>query len=86
MTGRWFQPYEVAELLGVDVGEVRALIAARKLRLELVHTDHYAISEQDVNAVLAERARRPVPRDPDNPAEAEMTPADEDDYDRERRT
>lgn len=62
MTGRWFQPYEVAELLGVDVGEVRALIAVRKLRLELVNGDHFAIPEQDVNAVLAERARRPSVR------------------------
>lgn len=88
MTGRWFQRADAAKQLGVDLAEVDRLLTKGGLRWLKVEGDHYAIPEADVAKVLAERAaaRPVVPRDPDNPAEAEMTPADEDDYDRERRT
>jgi excisionase family DNA binding protein len=88
MTGRWLQPSKAAERLGITRAEVDRLIDDGVLRLLRVAGDHLAIPEADVVKVLAERAaaRPVVPRDPDNPAEAAMTLADEDDYDRERRT
>jgi excisionase family DNA binding protein len=84
MTGRWLQPAKAAERLGISRAEVDRLIAGGVLHLLRVAGDHYAIPEQDIDAVLAERAKRPVPRDPDNPAEQQMTPSDDYDYERER--
>ena len=82
MTGRWIPRSKAAKRLGISLAELDALVDTKALHQEFVGGDHDAISEESVARVEAERARRPVPRDPDNPAERLMTAADEDEFQR----
>ncbi|MFD1546918.1 hypothetical protein [Nonomuraea guangzhouensis] len=79
----------------VSMDDVIALGHLDRLKVRYEH-EHYSVLEQSVTAYcvselaahggddLAENAQPLIPRDPANPAEAEMSPADNYDYDRER--
>lgn len=90
MTGRWLTVSQTITRIYNATG--RLLTAEDVLRLALrsgpdglvvaESHEHTRVLEQSVLDYIAERARRPVPRDPANPAESLMTAADEDEFQR----
>jgi hypothetical protein len=81
VTGDWLTVTDAAVLLRRTEREVRQLIIAEALYAEL-DTFDYRVSR----ASAEEYARRLTPRDPDNPAERQMTTSDDIDYFREQNT
>lgn len=90
MTGRWLTVSQTVTRIFNATG--RLLTAEDVLRLALrggpgglvvaESHEHTRVLEQSVLDYIAAHACRPVPRDPDNPAERQMTAADEDEFQR----
>lgn len=95
---RWLTLTAAAALIGGTVYEVEVLADCGVLTVRSLDLCHRSVSEESVNAylsasepttpsgeALAEHADTPLtPRDPDNPAEHELTHADNRDYEKER--